>query len=619
MNLTDGEELQHIITHAPIGICILDADTFVAEMLNDKFLEIAGKPREAILNKWYWEPFAEVRSYYEAALIGVKETGEAYYADEVEMALIRHGREETIYVKFVYAPVKDGTGKVTKLAVWVLENTRQVSERQKIQAARLAMQAERDRLHEFFMQAPAGICVLNGPEMTFELVNPRYQELFPGRKLLGKPLFEAVPEVRDAPIWDVLQKVYHTGKTFEGNDLLIPLARTPDGPVENRYFNFIYQARTDINGNIDGILVFVYEVTENIVGRLELKQAQNILQLAVDASGIGIWTVDLTTGIMTLTPRTRAIHGIPTDTHLTLEKASEMIVEEFREKVMSSINEAIVNKCDFIEEYWLQPMDGSPRRWLKSNGRAYYDISGKPLYVTGAIFDFTEQKADDTRKNDFIGMVSHELKTPLTSLNAIIQVLNLKLKSHEDSFVPGAVAKANTQVKKMTGMINGFLNISRLESGKIAIEKRRFDLEELISEIIEETKVTNPSHNVAFDKSGSALINADHDKIASVITNLISNAIKYSPKGQMLTIRCEVKAGNVQVSVKDKGIGIAPDDMKNIFDRYYRVIQKDTQHISGFGIGLYLSAEIIVHHNGKIWAESEPGKGSTFYFSLPLD
>src|ERR1700749_1995921 len=126
MTLQDNEQLKTIVESAPIGICILDAVSFTAELLNDKFLEIAGKPKEAIIGKWYWEPFAEARQYYEEALIGVAKTGEAYYADEVELMLIRHGREEMIFVTFVYAPVKNKAGKVTKVAVWVLENTKQV-------------------------------------------------------------------------------------------------------------------------------------------------------------------------------------------------------------------------------------------------------------------------------------------------------------------------------------------------------------------------------------------------------------------------------------------------------------------------------------------------------------
>ncbi|MBB6107716.1 PAS domain S-box-containing protein [Mucilaginibacter lappiensis] len=246
------------------------------------------------------------------------------------------------------------------------------------------------------------------------------------------------------------------------------------------------------------------------------------------------------------------------------------------------------------------------------------DITGNITGVSKIARDISERKKDEIRKNDFIGMVSHELKTPLTSLTALIQVLNQRLKTHIDPFVPSALGKANVQVKKMTGMINGFLNIARLESGQIQIEKQQFNLEELISEVIDEATLTVSSHTFYFEPGASKIVDADREKIDSVISNLLSNAVKYSPKGKQVTIKCGITGSTVLVSVEDEGMGIKSDDLVKLFERYYRVNSNHTQHISGFGIGLYLSAEIIRRHDGKIWAESESGKGSTFFFTLPL-
>ncbi|QKJ31022.1 PAS domain S-box protein [Mucilaginibacter mali] len=247
-----------------------------------------------------------------------------------------------------------------------------------------------------------------------------------------------------------------------------------------------------------------------------------------------------------------------------------------------------------------------------------HDASGAVIGISKIARDISEQKLDEQRKNDFIGMASHELKTPLTSLSALIQVLNMKLHNNEDAFVPSALEKANTQVRKMSSMINGFLNISRLESGKLQIEKRPFELNALIDEMIGEIKLTVASHTFVFEPQGDLKVDADPDKIGSVISNLLSNAVKYSPKGKLVTVSAEVIGNEVQVSVKDEGMGIKPNDMPHLFDRYYRVNSEHTRNISGFGIGLYLSAEIIHRHDGRIWAESEKGVGSTFYFTLPL-
>src|ERR1700761_3249132 len=148
MHLTNEDDLRSTVLNAPIGICILNAETLVAELVNDKFLEIAGKTREDILGHWYWEPFAEARAYYEAALLNVAKTGGTFYADEVELMLIRHGKQEKIFVTFVYAPVSGPDGQMRKVAVWVLENTRQVKARQEINTANASLSELNAKLQE---------------------------------------------------------------------------------------------------------------------------------------------------------------------------------------------------------------------------------------------------------------------------------------------------------------------------------------------------------------------------------------------------------------------------------------------------------------------------------------
>ena len=165
-------------------------------------------------------------------------------------------------------------------------------------------------------------------------------------------------------------------------------------------------------------------------------------------------------------------------------------------------------------------------------------------------------------------------------------------------------------------MINGFLHISRLESGKIILNKSTFSLDELVKTSIEEIMITDASHHIIFDVYDSIELYADQDKVSNVISNLLSNAVKYAPHHKEIEVRCLIVNDMAQVSVRDNGMGINQEDIEKLFERYYRVQNNHT--ISGFGIGLYLSAEIIERHNGQIWAESELGKGSTFYFSLPL-
>ncbi|RYE19024.1 MAG: PAS domain-containing protein [Sphingobacteriaceae bacterium] len=264
---------------------------------------------------------------------------------------------------------------------------------------------------------------------------------------------------------------------------------------------------------------------------------------------------------------------------------------------------------------------------LHRNGKAetgYYDIIYRALYddsritgVLGIVIDVTEQKQDEHRKNDFIGMVSHELKTPLTSLSAFVQMLHSKAKTNNDVFTSGALYQVTKQVKKMTAMINSFLNNSQLASGKINLNLERFDMEELIKEVEVEVSLSLQTHTITFQPCNPAYVNADRDKISQVITNLLSNAVKYSPKDKPIEVACYEVNGTIQLSVKDEGIGISAQDIGKLFQRYFRASTVNPT-ISGFGIGLYLCAEIIHRHQGSIWVESELGKGSTFNFKLSL-
>jgi signal transduction histidine kinase len=232
--------------------------------------------------------------------------------------------------------------------------------------------------------------------------------------------------------------------------------------------------------------------------------------------------------------------------------------------------------------------------------------------------DFTEQKHNDLRKSRFIGIVSHELKTPLTALKAYIQMLNTWAKKQKDHFTIGALSKAERQVKKMLNMINGLLNLSGAESGEIHLNKQDFLMNDLIREVIEETQFITASDNIILVPFETVKVNADQEKIEQVLINLLSNAAKYSGKDTLIEISCVQSKDSLQLNVKDFGMGIKPENIELLFDPHYRVESKETEKISGFGIGLYLCAEIIKRHNGKIWVESELGKGSTFMFTLPL-
>jgi len=227
---------------------------------------------------------------------------------------------------------------------------------------------------------------------------------------------------------------------------------------------------------------------------------------------------------------------------------------------------------------------------------------------------FEQVKALNDKKDEFIGLASHELKTPLASISGYLQILGRLLK---DSQHQKFLGKASLQVSKLTSLVNDLLDVSKIEAGQLKLTIAAFDLKEVINEAIELIQYGADNHTITFrTKLNHSIISGDAQRIEQVVLNLLSNAIKYSPEASLVEVElCEAEE-NLIVSVRDFGMGIAPEKAKHIFTRFYR-IDEAIANISGLGIGLYLSHEMISRHQGKLWVESEAGNGSTFYFSLP--
>ncbi|MEJ5993374.1 PAS domain S-box protein [Pedobacter sp. Du54] len=244
------------------------------------------------------------------------------------------------------------------------------------------------------------------------------------------------------------------------------------------------------------------------------------------------------------------------------------------------------------------------------------DKNGQIIGLSKIIRDITFKKQEEQRKNDFVAMVSHELKTPLTTIHSYIQLLLAKSKKEGDDFHIKALSRTEVQTKRMTAMINDFLNVARLEEGEMSIHKKKFEFSLLATEIAQDVQFLTSKHTLQLVGCDTIFIYGDRDKLGQVLNNLLSNAIKYDPDGGIITLGCEKQGNSVKIYVKDKGVGIRPEDQKRLFERFYRAEDDKLKMVSGFGIGLYLVSEILRHHDSKIEVESKEGEGSTFYFSL---
>ncbi len=255
--------------------------------------------------------------------------------------------------------------------------------------------------------------------------------------------------------------------------------------------------------------------------------------------------------------------------------------------------------------------------FLRVNSAPIHNRKGDIIAAASIISDITETKEGEKRKDDFINMASHELKTPITSLRLYIDILLKQLdKKDEKTFKIGK--SIAYQADRIQELVSDLLDVSRLQTGKMSFAREEFRLDKLIEQTIDELQGITRDQKIIFSKKGVIKIGADKFRIYQVITNLITNAIKYSPAKTIITVAVEKQKDMALISVNDEGRGIAKDQQKKIFERLYQVSSDSSQQSSGLGMGLYISREIIRRHKGAIWVESEQGKGSTFYFTLPL-
>lgn len=259
-------------------------------------------------------------------------------------------------------------------------------------------------------------------------------------------------------------------------------------------------------------------------------------------------------------------------------------------------------------------------RWFMSRAYPEKDEFGNVTKWVGTSTDIDDMKKQEMQKNDFIKMANHELKTPVTTIKGYVQLLKKMRGDSEDKFLVNSLNTIENQVNKLTVLIGDLLDISRIESGKLPLNKKGFSLLKLVTETIEDIKASEPSHHINFELMHAADVEvyADKDRITQVLNNLLTNAIKYSPNAKTVNVELFVQKQTAIVSVEDFGIGMDKEELRKIFDRFYRVSGDDEETFPGFGIGLFIVKDIMDRHEGKIWVESEKNRGSKFYFSLPV-
>lgn len=244
---------------------------------------------------------------------------------------------------------------------------------------------------------------------------------------------------------------------------------------------------------------------------------------------------------------------------------------------------------------------------------------GKRVFFTGIIRDISERKELEKRKDTFISIASHELKTPITTLMGFSQILAHQIRNNDISQARTYLGRMNDQLRRLSLLVGDLLDVTKIQRGSLNLNKESFDLNNLISETIENLQSQLNGHKIIFTKNKAKnILTADRNRISQVLINLILNAVKYSPQKDKIIVQVREKNSSLITSITDFGIGIAKEDQQKITQSFYRAKNAYQNKLAGLGLGLHITSKIIERHKGKLWWESELGKGSTFFFNLPV-
>ena len=510
------------------------------------------------------------------------------------------------------------------------------------------------RLKHILEQAPAPMAVLRGPSQIFELANQEYLRAIGGRAVLGVPVRAAFPELEGQGFFELLDRVYRTGEPHHEDEARVLLDRSGTGASEEMFFNFAYQALTNDAGQVDGILIHAVDVTEHVRTRRLLEEqatelevqaqtlqeqireleynerqfrslAESIPQLAwmAYADGFIFWYNQRWYEYTGTTPedmegwKWQSVHD---------PEALPGVLERWRGSIASG--------QPFDMEFPLRRADGV-FRWFLTRVMPVRDDQGKVVRWFGTNTDIEEPRqllraAQEARtaaeeanrmKSEFLSTMSHELRTPLNAIAGYVDLLDLGIRGPITEPQRDDLVRIRKAQRHLLGLINDVLNFARIEAGRLEIKNEPVrvadvivDLESYIAPQLAEKNLRYVCESDAPDLCALG----DADRIAQILLNLVSNAVKFTEAGGRISVQARAQGELVEIDIADTGRGIPEDQLTTIFEPFFQVNRKRMETSQqGVGLGLSISRDLARTMNGDLMVRSREGAGSTFTLRLP--
>ena len=586
--------------------------------------------------------------------------GETISLENARYPLDRRSETEDVYLTISYSPLRDDEGAIAGVFITMLETTSGVVAEETQRLLLRELRVERARLEEVFRQAPTFLAILRGPDHVFHLANDAYYQLVGHREIVGRRVVDALPEVVEQGFVAILDGVLATGTPFVGREVPIMLECTPGAELEQRYLDFVYQPLTEANGTRAGIVAHGSDVTDQVLARRELEEAN--VQLEQRATELRASERRLR-DVFNQAPIAIAVMAGPEHVFTiaspryvdTPGGGRALIGRSVRDAFPELVGQGFIEAMDRVyetgEPYFAneRPVrldrdnDGVTEEYFFNVGyQPLRDASGEVYAIASVAYDVTDQirarqelelakqSAEAARveavtanqaKSAFLTTMSHELRTPLNAVAGYSDLLLLGVRGALSESQREDLERIKRSGQYLLGLINDVLNFAKLDAGQV---EYRFEdvrvaplmesLEELIRPQVDQKGLRYHHGMCAADLE----VRADPEKMRQVLLNLLANAVKFTDAGGEVALVCTTDAQSVHMTVKDTGRGIAPDQLARVFDPFVQVDRHLTpMSQQGVGLGLAISRDLARGMGGTLEASTTLGKGSEFVLTLP--
>jgi PAS domain S-box-containing protein len=659
-------ELQGAFQEAPVAMGLMRGPDFVVEWANPRMGQMWGRPVGQVVGRPHFEALPDLAGQgFEQVFADVLTTGRTAALQEARVHIQQDQQPYAGYFNITYQPLYDGPDRITGILCSAVEVTDQVRARQQVElliqelearvadrtrdldAARAEAEAERHTLRALIAEAPAVIARMRGPQHVMELANEQFRRLLGGRELAGRPFREALPDLENQPFFDQIDAVYRTGQSFSGKEVPVQLDRTNSGQLTLDYFNYVYQATRDSRGQVDGILMFAEEVTEQVLARQEREAQRRQLQAVFAQAPVAVCVFQGEDYVLDIVnPPMGQMLGRP---------LSALVGRPFFDALPELRDQGLAALLDQVRRTGVPFVAREQEIALAHHAPGspgYYDFVYQPLLaddgasgIVCVATDITDQvrarrvvevserlaqaqaaelataNAQLLRTNEdldnFVYTASHDLKAPISNLESLLTSLRQELPAPAPgSEVAFLLELMQDSMTRFTHTLDLLTDVTKLQHAfsegpatvQLAplIEAVRLDLAPLLARV---------GGRLHLDVAATPTVRFSEKNLRSIVHNLLSNAFKYHDPARpaAVTVRSRAEGPYLVLEVQDNGLGLdleSEHQLFGLFRRYHTPVE-------GSGVGLHMVKKLVENGGGRIDVASTLGQGSTFSVYLP--